>query len=108
MRFNKILSEEGISNTLSDNIYNEVDRQLRMNILNLDYYYNMAYTLYKPHYIAEYLYNLATSLNNFYQSNHIKGSLDNVKNDWLYIISLSTRIIKEMLSLLAIQIPSKM
>ena len=108
LRFNKILSEEGISNTLSDNIYNEVDRQLRMNILNLDYYYNMAYTLYKPHYIAEYLYNLATSLNNFYQFNHIKGSLDNVKNDWLYIISLSTRIIKEMLSLLAIQIPSKM
>ena len=108
LRFNKILKEEGISNTLSDNIYNEVDRQLRMSILNLDYSYNMAYTLYKPHFIADYLYNLSTMLNNFYQSNHIKTADINTKNDWLYIISLSTRIIEKMLDLLGISIPSKM
>ena len=108
LRFNKILKEEGISNTLSDNIYNEVDRQLRMSILNLDYSYNMAYTLYKPHFIADYLYNLSTMLNNFYQSNHIKTADINTKNDWLYIISLATRIIEKMLDLLGISIPSKM
>ena len=31
-----------------------------------------------------------------------------MKNDWLFIIELATRIIKEMLSLLGISIPSKM
>ena len=108
LRFNKILNEEGTKDTLSEKIYNEADRQLRMNILNLEYSYNMAYTEFKPHYIAEYLYNLSTSLNNFYQANHIKGSEEVCKNDWLYVISLATNIIKEMLSLLSISIPSKM
>ena len=79
-----------------------------MSILDLNNSFESAYTLRKPNYIAEYLYNLCTSLNNFYQTNHVKGSDDNVKNDWLYIIELSTKIIKEMLSLLAISVPSKM
>lgn len=107
LRFNKILKEEGVSNTLTSNIYNKVDRDLRMSILDLDYYYNMAYNEYKPHYIAEYLYNLSTSLNNFYQTNHIKNASVE-KNDWLYVIELATNIIKEMLSLLVIDVPSKM
>lgn len=108
LRFNKILKEEGKSTILSDNIYNKIDRDLRMSILDLEYNYNLAYKERKPHYIAEYLYNLCTALNNFYQANHIKTANDNIKNDWLYITSLATKIIKEMLSLLAIDIPSIM
>lgn len=108
LRFNKILKEEGNSSILSDNIYNKVDRDLRMSLLDLEYNYELAYQTRKPHYIAEYLYNLCTSLNNFYQTNHIKTADDNMKNDWLYIIGLATRIIKEMLDLLAISIPSMM
>ena len=108
LRFNKILKEEGKSTILSDVIYNKVDRDLRMSILDLENSYEQAYNLRKPNYIAEYLYNLCTSLNNFYQLNHVKGTDDNIKNDWLYVIELSTKIIKEMLSLLAIEVPSKM
>lgn len=108
LRFNKILKEEGLSTILSDNIYNKVDRDLRMNILELNNSFDTAYTLRKPNYLAEYLYNLCTALNNFYQTNHIKNADDNMKNDWLYIISLATRIIKDMLNLLAIDIPSVM
>ena len=108
LRFNKILKEEGNSSILSDTIYNKVDRDLRMSILELNNSFESAYTLRKPNYIAEYLYNLCVSLNNFYQTNHIKGSIENMKNDWLYIIELSTKIIKEMLSLLVISVPSKM
>lgn len=108
LRFNKILKEEGKSTILSNNIYNKVDRDLRMSILELNNSFDTAYTLRKPNYLAEYLYNLCTSLNNFYQTNHIKTADDNMKNDWLYIINLATKIIKEMLSLLAIDIPSAM
>ena len=108
LRFNKILTEEGKSTILSDVIYNKADRDLRMSILELNNSFELAYTQRKPNYIAEYLYNLCVSLNNFYQINHVKGSDDNMKNDWLYIIELSNKIIKEMLSLLAIEIPSKM
>ena len=108
LRFNKILKEEGKSTILSDVIYNKVDRDLRMSILDLENSYEQAYNLRKPNYIAEYLYNLCTSLNNFYQTNHVKGTDDNIKNDWLYIIELATKIIKEMLSLLAIEVPTKM
>ena len=108
LRFNKILTEEGKSTILSDVIYNKADRDLRMSILELNTSFDAAYNLRKPNYIAEYLYNLCVSLNNFYQINHIKGSDDNMKNDWLFVIELSTRIIKEMLSLLGISIPSKM
>ena len=108
LRFNKILTEEGKSTILSDTIYNKADRDLRLSMLELSNSFESAYNLRKPNYIAEYLYNLCVSLNNFYQTNHIKGSDDNMKNDWLFIIELATRIIKEMLSLLGISIPSKM
>ena len=62
-----------------------------------------------PSYIADYIYNLAVSANNFYQNNHI-ANCDNEenKNDWLYIISLTNNILKEMLSLIAIDIPTIM
>ena len=108
LRFNKILTEEGKSTILSDVIYNKTDRDLRMSILELNNSFEFAYSQRKPSFIAEYLYNLCVSLNNFYQTNHIKTADDNMKNDWLYIIELATKIIKEMLSLLAISIPSKM
>ena len=108
LRFNKILTEEGKSTNLSDVIYNKTDRDLRMSILELNNSFEFAYSQRKPSFIAEYIYNLCVSLNNFYQTNHIKTADDNMKNDWLYIIELATKIIKEMLSLLAISIPSKM
>ena len=47
--------------------------------------------------------------NNFYQNNNISNLTDEEnKNDWLYVLNLSNRIIKEVLDLLVIQIPSKM
>lgn len=108
LRLNKILKEEGKSTILSDIIYNKADRDLRMQLISLSLNFNLAFKERKPHYIALYLYDLCVSANNFYQQNHIKGADDNMKNDWLYILELTNRIIKEMLSLLAIEIPSVM
>ena len=63
----------------------------------------------KPHYIADYVYNLCVVCNIFYQNNYINSMEDEInKNDWLYVLNLSNKIIKEMLYLLGIEIPSVM
>ena len=110
LRINKILQESQlVPSKLTNNIYNEVDRNLRLQLLKLANYLNNAYTYRMPSYIANYLYDLCVLLNAFYQTNHINNLEDiNNKEDWLYILQLSNNIIRDMLNLLVIQIPSKM
>lgn len=109
LRINKILSNEIYNNELTDNIYNDFDRNMRIKILDYSEAINSAFLMRMPHYIAEYVYNLCVSCNIFYQNNHISGLDDNVKkNDWLNILSLSNKIIEIMLDLLGIEIPSVM
>src|SRR5574344_1314686 len=108
LRINKVIKDNEYKE-LSDAIYNDQDRDLRMHLLDLNSYFDLALKEYKPNYIAEYIYNLCVSANNFYENNHISGLDDNAKlKEWLYILDLTNRVIKEMLSLLAIDIPSKM
>ena len=109
LRINKILKEEGLSTSLSNKIYNKADRDLRIKMLDYVDMVNLAFNERKPHYVAEYVYNLCTLCNVFYQSNHISTLNDEVnKNDWLYVLSISNSIIKEMLYLLGIEIPTVM
>ena len=62
-----------------------------------------------PHFIAEYVYELCVLANAFYQNNHINNEEDLVKkNDWINILNITCSIIKEMLSLLVIEIPDSM
>ena len=108
LRINKVI-KDNVYKELGDTIYNEADRNLRMKLLELPYNFDAAFKEYKPHYIAEYLYNLCVEANNFYENNHINNCEDKEKlNDWLYILDLTNKIIKDMLSLLMIKIPSKM
>ncbi len=110
LRIKKIIDSNNIdSNELSNNIYNEYDRNLRLKILDLPYAFDNAFTNRMPNYIAEYLYDLCVLTNAFYQNNHINNLDDNIKkNDWVNILDLTSRIIKEMLSLLIIDIPDFM
>lgn len=109
LRINKILKEESIENVLTDKIYNKADRDLRIKMLDYVDALEMSYKERKPHYLAEYLYNLCTVCNIFYQTNHINGLEDKTnKNDWLYVLTISNNIIKEMLYLLGIEIPTIM
>jgi arginyl-tRNA synthetase len=109
LRINKILEGENIYNKLSNNIYNEIDRNLRLKILDLESYLKSAFQERMPSYIADYIYSLALLSNNFYQNNHING-LDDLekKNDWLFILKLVNNILREMLNLIVIDIPSHM
>ena len=109
LRLKKILDSESKSNELSDNIYNDVDRNLRLKIIGLSNAIDKAYENRMPSYIVDYIYDLANEANNFYQNNHIAG-LDDVekKNDWLYILNLTVNILTDMLELIGIEIPSYM
>ncbi len=109
LRLNKVLKELNISSDLTDNIYNEVDRELRLKILEVTSALESAYQERKPSYLADYLYNLCVCANQFYGANHIIGLEDKEKqNNWLYVLNLVNKIIKQLLNLLAIDIPSKM
>ena len=108
LRINKIINGLTIDK-LSNNIYNEFDRNLRLKILDLPNAFDNAFENRMPHFIAEYVYELCVLANAFYQNNHINGEEDLVKkNDWINILNITCSIIKEMLSLLVIEIPDSM
>jgi arginyl-tRNA synthetase len=109
LRINKILKEENINMNLTNNIYNKFDRDLRIKMLDYIDAINLAFNERKPNYVAEYVYNLCVACNVFYQNNHIANMEDKInKNDWLFVLNISNKIIKEMLYLLGIEIPSMM
>lgn len=110
VRINKILEKfTNDVNNLTNNIYNNYDRDLRVKLLDLEYELNLAFENRKPNYLVDYIYDLCVLVNAFYQNNHIINLDDEIKrNDWISVLKLSNRIIKEMLNLLAIEIPTEM
>jgi arginyl-tRNA synthetase len=109
LRNEKIMKNEVIKNELSDTIYSESDKNLRLKLLDLESAIRNAFEERKPHYIADYIYNLAVLSNTFYQYNHINGLEDIIKKDSLiYIMNLTNRVIKELLELIMIDIPKTM
>ena len=110
VRINKIIKnfEESTGN-LGEIIYNKEDRDLRINLLDLEKNLNDAYINRMPNYLANYIYDICVLVNTFYQKNHLVGLEDKEKlNDWLYVLKLTNNIIKEMLGLLIIDVPSVM
>lgn len=94
---------------LSKTIYNGHDRNLRMKLLELDEIINYAFKMRMPSIIANYLYDICVLMNAFYENNHINNLKDiNIKKDWITLLDLTTRIIKTLLDILVIDIPSKM
>lgn len=109
LRIKKILDQEQVPTNLTDNIYNKYDRDLRVKILEYTESVVSAFENRMPHYIADYVYNLCVCTNIFYQNNHIINMQDEInKKDWLYILTITNKIIKQMLNLLVIDIPSVM
>jgi len=94
---------------LNNIIYNKWDRDLRMALLDLNNAVDKAFINRLPSYIADYIYELCVVLNTFYQNNHIL-TLDDEENkqQWMYLLKISNQILKKMLSLLMIEVPSVM
>lgn len=109
LRMNKLLENEIIENKLSDKIYNEEDRKLRLKLLELETYLKKAFEERMPSYVADYIYQVALLANTFYQNNRIQGLQDEKqKQDWLSLLNLTRSMILEMLDLIIIDIPKFM
>lgn len=106
LRINKLLTNNKAN--LSDNIYNDIDRTLRLKLLEVTNILEEAAKERKPHIIANYLYELSVIDNNFYQNNHIADLDETIKNDYNIILTYNNFILKTLLNLLGIHIPKSM
>lgn len=106
LRINKLLS--GNDGKLSDLIYNDADRMLRLKLLEVTDVIEQAAKERRPHYIANYVYDLAGCANNFYSLNKMSSLNESVKNDYDIVLSYNNLILKELLLLLGIKIPKRM
>ena len=106
LRINKLLSED--NGNLSENIYNEIDKTLRLKLLEVSAVIDEASKERRPHIIAGYVYDLSVIANNFYQCNHMAGLEGQIKNDYNIILKFNNKIIKTLLELLGIHIPKTM
>ena len=106
LRINKLLTNNKAN--LSDNIYNDIDRTLRLKLLEVTNILEEAAEERKPHIIANYLYELSVIDNNFYQNNHIAALDETIKNDYNIILTYNNFILKTLLNLLGIHIPKSM
>jgi len=106
LRINKIISE--YNGVLSDAIYSETDRSLRLKMLEVSEVINQASKERRPHYLADYLYDLSVVANNFYQNNKVSGLEGTQKNDMMIVLAFNNTIIKTLLELLGISIPKSM
>ncbi len=106
LRINKLLTSN--DGKLSENIYNDIDRTLRLKLLEVSSIIDEAAKERRPHIIAGYLYDLAVIANNFYQTNHMANLEGQIKNDYDIILTYNNVILKTLLELLGIHIPKTM
>lgn len=109
IRIRKILESNTFNSDITDNIYNDTDRELRKKILELNKVLDRAVADALPSCVAEYLYDLCNITNTFYQNINISKEENPVaKNDYLNVLSLTYKIMESCLEMLAIKIPSEM
>lgn len=109
LRIKKILDNNKFSGLVSDKIYDDIDRKLRIKLLDFDKYITKSIEERLPSIIAEYVYDVADLTSSFYQKNNISNLQDKTnKNDWLIILNYAYNVMKDSLNMLSINIPSKM
>lgn len=102
-------SEIKLSSNKFSIIANEFDRNIIINLNNLDLVLNNAFNSKSLNDITEYLYKLTTSYNRFYSENYILSETNELKREsWLYLTKLVYEINTLLLNILAIEIPEKM
>jgi len=90
-------------------IANEYDRDVILNLNNLDSVLEKAFNAKSLNEITEYLYKLTSSYNRFYTENVILKETDiDKRNSWIYLTELVYEVNKILLDILAISIPDRM
>ena len=98
LRIRKIINSFNYNKgNVSEVTYNDIDRSLRLKLLDFNKYLDKSIEDRLPSIIGEYVYDLANLLNSFYQNINISKITDeNMKNDYLNVLDLSFNILKEM------------
>ncbi len=90
-------------------ISNEYDRDVILELNNLDLALNKSFNSKSLNDITEYLYSLSTSYNRFYTENIILKEEDNDKKEsWLYLTKIVYDVCNVLLNILAIEVPERM
>jgi len=90
-------------------IANQYDRDVILNLNNLDNILTKSFNSKSLNDITEYLYKLTTSYNRFYTENIILKETDESKREsWLYLTKIVYEVNKILLDILAIEVPDKM
>ncbi|MBE6156453.1 MAG: arginine--tRNA ligase [Firmicutes bacterium] len=101
--------EAGISYNKINVIDNEFDKDVILNLNNLDNVLNKSFNYKSLNDITEYIYKLTTSYNRFYTENVILKESDELKREsWLYLTKTVYEVNKILLDILAIELPDKM
>ena len=106
LRINKLINNN--DGPLSDVIYSVTDRNLRLKLLEVSEVINEAAFQRKPHFVANYLYDLCTVANNFYQNNRVTDLAGTQKDDFEILLNYNNKVIRLLLGLLGIGVPTKM
>lgn len=110
VRIKKIIDQSGIINfNFSSDIDNNLINDLQFKILNFDSAINACIKDYSMHHLCEYVFEVATLVNSFYQSVHIL-SLEDIDAKTYYVsnLQLAYKVIEDCMDILAINIPTKM
>ena len=109
VRINSILNKTKNDNIVIKDLYSETEKNIYIKLTELSRYINRAYNEKATSYICEYLFELCSLFNKFYgETNVLNESNDEKKNSYLAMLRLIYNTCKELLDILAIEIPSKM
>ncbi len=109
VRIRKLLSEISNNNELQVRTYNDLERKLRLKLLDFNKEVMASFNERAPHFICEYAFELASLANAFYQANHLVSLEDETqKSSWSYLLKGTTDMIEMLLKLLVIEIPENM
>ena len=109
VRINSILSKSENNNNKISNIYNSTQRDIYIKLLELSRVINKAYNEKTTSYLCEYLFEICSLFNKFYGETNILNETDETKKEtYLSMLKLIYNTCKNILDILAIEVPNKM
>ncbi len=110
VRVNRILGEHGLGVAYDDSYSYESEKNLLLKIRAYPEVVRRAANDLEPHRIAAYVYELARELNRYYETTPVamSGVADQERSARLGVLSKASHVITHGLSLLGIEVPTKM
>lgn len=86
VRAKKLLNQTKIKGFFKK--FNQNNKQLLIELLKINYYFNLSYSKNEPHHLGEYLYKLCQEFNSFYGSNKIFSEANSEEeiSNYLFIV----------------------